>query len=1797
MSSPALSPLPAAAAAAIDGQNGAIVVFAGSGISLFRPTSFPSWWSFIKLVIAAVGEASGSAAGVEAAATIAASLDSGKLPPYRVTDVLARRLGASYLAVMEAFLGAEPNPIHCELAGALLQGRVRACITTNFDQALETALTAQGGDAVSLTGDWDVDRDALDAQWQRHRDAGASHSRGAAAATAPTRPIVVVPTFRAFESVGRVATLLGQESHAWVFKVHGDAATPLSCIDTEFQRSQGLPSHVSEVLTGLLHQAAFLFLGFGGGDLARDIDYLRLRSDGDQARVFWLLRDGEAEPAAVFERMRRSLGERFTVLRGSLAGDIEPGGGAVIRSRIMAWGKAHVGPLWAAIVLNDLGAAAGMPLSLVRPVLVQAICDASTGAGADAGTSAAETAPVASPSGSNLCVAKPLGLTADAAQALAHRCGTDANALFVALQRLSAGSSLAFELGAAVHRQLAVAAPCAGAVETLQRLSTQIAASADASSDAHFEAGSSVDASLAVVAVHSAAAAVVAQRRHFADSRALPDAWMPLAALGAALDAAAQTPAARVVWSMAAAVAELAGNSHVATQLEDAAASAAASAAAAVAADADAADKGDSGAQGRSDCILGADGRQSGAGAVAGILSLRTVSSSATATTSTTVGALGAGSTGSIIFDSVSSIPPPMPPPSPSDTVVYLTAFDNVGAFGQQGVPAAAMLRAHLHRAMLVGERIAVGVHFLLNCRPFLCEVLLRSGGSSSTGSGSDGGASADGSAGIQLEEAYLHFLCPVMPVRQVVDRGAAGGGKVTVELQAEPHPLLACRRECQLGNPTFLTERIDEALIAAVDRFYTASPERRALIRWYDVSAVGGTYAAWLHALASDADAAAPAFGHPAERSAAAAALPPTAAFVEACLGKFSVCSGGAGASEAAACAEAVAAAKPAASASTVSPANPVAALSVTHIPATPPPGTGYLTRSLMYKWADLFRYPTTPADFAKGCGPQMAALNAHGPGTKAEIQLRAAAAAVLDASRDGLSDCTAAPSASSDSCGSVQPLSELLLRVRGALVERPWLYGGVLRLLSDAPYITALPLSPALSLSLIVDGEREQSVVALSRLALGLVAAREAGAAAAAAADRSRSASASGSALGTCAAPASGTSSGATAAGSHGSGGSVRVLDPLSVTSDLRVTELARLPVSEVIALRGHPAAVAFRAAVARLRRRAGRRILGAGAGGHGPLGSQSVTRLPSAGGRDRGGSSDVLAAPAGLTPPATPLLSRAHSGSGGVSACGGFAGADSEEALAAAALAAAEAFCALLRTRLVPVDQQALPQLSLEALPAADVAVHRRAAALRASLRAPGMATHSCTDSSSTDADSSNGAAPAATANGLACSPHLPPAVWQALRAGVTVCKGDPIPPTFSIPRIAFPALVPVVRAAAALPGSAAAAAATVSRQLSGHSRHAEAPASRSTEIAAACGAPPLLVEVAAAESFPASSSSFVGGASAGATPSAATAGPGIGQQSAAVTAGAVTTVVASTNAACLSTDTGLVAAETDAEGEGAHPVRCLEPITAYSEPSNKWIALRFDRVRFPSGAVGRHNVVVEFGARAGRPGVCILPITPDRHILFLKQYRYPVREWSWEIPRGGPELGRSPLQQAIAELEEETGYTVQYRSGEAVTLAAGVTAASGAAVIDSTAQLAVELTAADLPAGARPRMLQLAAGAAAADFGPRSATEGVSAGSSSNESPRAGSTEGGVGLLWPNTGISDTVCAFFAAVDVVPLPSGSRREATEAIERVQPVPVEDCYEMVRSGAIRDQFTIAALGLGILHGLLPPPGDALL
>jgi 8-oxo-dGTP pyrophosphatase MutT (NUDIX family) len=83
-------------------------------------------------------------------------------------------------------------------------------------------------------------------------------------------------------------------------------------------------------------------------------------------------------------------------------------------------------------------------------------------------------------------------------------------------------------------------------------------------------------------------------------------------------------------------------------------------------------------------------------------------------------------------------------------------------------------------------------------------------------------------------------------------------------------------------------------------------------------------------------------------------------------------------------------------------------------------------------------------------------------------------------------------------------------------------------------------------------------------------------------------------------------------------------------------------------------------------------------------------------------------------------------------------------------------------------------------------------------------------------------------------------------------------------------------------------------------------------------------------------------------------------------------------------------------------------------------NSWIAVREDRVRRPDGREGIYGVV-HFKNRA----VGVLPVDADGGVWLVGQYRYPLDEFSWEIPEGGCPDGESPEACARRELREETG----------------------------------------------------------------------------------------------------------------------------------------------------------------------------
>lgn len=83
-------------------------------------------------------------------------------------------------------------------------------------------------------------------------------------------------------------------------------------------------------------------------------------------------------------------------------------------------------------------------------------------------------------------------------------------------------------------------------------------------------------------------------------------------------------------------------------------------------------------------------------------------------------------------------------------------------------------------------------------------------------------------------------------------------------------------------------------------------------------------------------------------------------------------------------------------------------------------------------------------------------------------------------------------------------------------------------------------------------------------------------------------------------------------------------------------------------------------------------------------------------------------------------------------------------------------------------------------------------------------------------------------------------------------------------------------------------------------------------------------------------------------------------------------------------------------------------------------NPWIKVSHDEVLTPKGTEGIYGVVHFKNTAIG-----ILPIDNEGNTWLVKQSRYSLNQYTWEIPEGGCSQGEEPLAAAQRELEEEVG----------------------------------------------------------------------------------------------------------------------------------------------------------------------------
>ena len=72
---------------------------------------------------------------------------------------------------------------------------------------------------------------------------------------------------------------------------------------------------------------------------------------------------------------------------------------------------------------------------------------------------------------------------------------------------------------------------------------------------------------------------------------------------------------------------------------------------------------------------------------------------------------------------------------------------------------------------------------------------------------------------------------------------------------------------------------------------------------------------------------------------------------------------------------------------------------------------------------------------------------------------------------------------------------------------------------------------------------------------------------------------------------------------------------------------------------------------------------------------------------------------------------------------------------------------------------------------------------------------------------------------------------------------------------------------------------------------------------------------------------------------------------------------------------------------------------------------------DHVTLPHGRDATLDIVRHRGS------VVLLPMQDDTHVVLIRQYRYAINRWIWELPAGSLDEGEDPVVAAARECEEE------------------------------------------------------------------------------------------------------------------------------------------------------------------------------
>ncbi len=98
---------------------------------------------------------------------------------------------------------------------------------------------------------------------------------------------------------------------------------------------------------------------------------------------------------------------------------------------------------------------------------------------------------------------------------------------------------------------------------------------------------------------------------------------------------------------------------------------------------------------------------------------------------------------------------------------------------------------------------------------------------------------------------------------------------------------------------------------------------------------------------------------------------------------------------------------------------------------------------------------------------------------------------------------------------------------------------------------------------------------------------------------------------------------------------------------------------------------------------------------------------------------------------------------------------------------------------------------------------------------------------------------------------------------------------------------------------------------------------------------------------------------------------------------------------------------------------NPWKLLSTKVVYENP---WIKIHEDSVIRPDGKEGMYSYL------ESRDSVIVAVLNEDNEVYVIRNFSYPVSEWSWEFPGGGGD-NEDPEVASKRELAEETGITAE------------------------------------------------------------------------------------------------------------------------------------------------------------------------